>query len=113
METVFLHGFLRHMFWGDFGHINHPAHPVVGMIYGAAFSWNGEEIPRDGINRQISMLEYRDGSRRVGVFMREDGSRRAGVFRQRDGRFGTERTGSRKDAGRRGNRKGKGAGIRA
>ena len=57
--------------WGDFGHINHPAHSVVGMIYGAAFSWNGEEIPGDEINRQISMLEYRDGSGRIAGLMEE------------------------------------------
>lgn len=48
--------------WGDFGHINHPEHSVAGMIYGAAFSWNGEEIPWDEMNRQISVLEYKDGS---------------------------------------------------
>ena len=27
--------------WGDFLHVNHPEFGVVGMIYGAAFSWNG------------------------------------------------------------------------
>ena len=28
--------------WGDYGHINHPEFSVPGMIYGAAFSWNGQ-----------------------------------------------------------------------
>lgn len=57
--------------WGDYGHINNPEHSVVGMIYGAAFSWNGEEIPRDEINRQISVLEYKDGSGRIAELMTE------------------------------------------
>lgn len=46
--------------WGDFGHINHPEFSVPGMIYGAAFSWNRENIAFDEINRQISLLEYGD-----------------------------------------------------
>lgn len=57
--------------WGDMGHINHPEHSVPGMIYGAAFSWNGEEIPRQELNRQISLLEYRDGSGRLAGLMEE------------------------------------------
>lgn len=57
--------------WGDFGHINHTEHSIVGMIYGAAFSWNGEEIPQDEINRQISVLEYKDGSGRIVELMAE------------------------------------------
>ena len=32
------------------------------MIYGAAFSWNHEEIGFDEMNRQISLLEYGDHS---------------------------------------------------
>lgn len=46
--------------WGDFGHVNHPEFSVPGMIYGAAFSWNQEEIAFGEINRQISILEYGD-----------------------------------------------------
>ncbi|MCI9073009.1 MAG: family 20 glycosylhydrolase [Lachnospiraceae bacterium] len=57
--------------WGDFGHINHPAHSTVGMIYGAAFSWNGEDIPKGEMNRQISALEYRDCSGRLVELMEE------------------------------------------
>lgn len=57
--------------WGDYGHINNPEHSVVSMIYGAAFSWNGEEISQDEINRQISVLEYKDGSGRMADLMAE------------------------------------------
>lgn len=54
--------------WGDFGHVNHPAFSVPGMIYGAAFSWNQEEIAFDEINRQISLLEYGDTAQKtVGI----------------------------------------------
>ncbi len=59
--------------WGDYGHINHPAHSVPGLIYGAAFSWNGEEIPEEELNRQISVLEYRDASGRLTGLMKELG----------------------------------------
>lgn len=48
--------------WGDFGHINHPAFSRLGMIYGAAFSWNESIVPEKEINRQISMVEYGDPS---------------------------------------------------
>ncbi|MDE5590378.1 MAG: hypothetical protein K2J60_14765, partial [Acetatifactor sp.] len=48
-----------------YGHINNTEHSVPGMIYGAAFSWNGELIPMEEINRQISMLEYKDSSGRL------------------------------------------------
>ncbi|HWT73317.1 MAG TPA: glycoside hydrolase family 20 zincin-like fold domain-containing protein [Mobilitalea sp.] len=46
--------------WGDYGHINHPEFSTVGMIYGAAFSWNSNIPEYDEINRQISALEYLD-----------------------------------------------------
>lgn len=48
--------------WGDFGHINHPRFSVPGMIYGAAFSWNGKVIPFEEMNRQIARVEYHDRS---------------------------------------------------
>ena len=57
--------------WGDFGHINHPEFSVPGMIYGAAFSWNQEEIGFDAINRQISRLEYGDGTEQAVGIMAE------------------------------------------
>lgn len=46
--------------WGDFGHINHPDLSHIGMIYGAAFSWNNNILSEEEINRQISVLEYKD-----------------------------------------------------
>lgn len=46
--------------WGDFGHINHPELSTIGMIYGAAFSWNKKIPPFEDINRQISLLEFKD-----------------------------------------------------
>ncbi|WP_429150445.1 glycoside hydrolase family 20 zincin-like fold domain-containing protein [Anaerotaenia torta] len=46
--------------WGDYGHINPPEFSVVGMIYGAAFSWNHKIIERQEINRQIARLEFGD-----------------------------------------------------
>ncbi len=46
--------------WGDFGHINHPEFSVIGMIYGAAFSWNSNILGSKEINAQISRLEYGD-----------------------------------------------------
>lgn len=48
--------------WGDCGHINHPEFSIPGLIYGAAFSWNPEEIGFEEINRQISKLEFLDAS---------------------------------------------------
>lgn len=48
--------------WGDFGHIAHPEFSVPGMIYGACFSWNHEEISFEEINRQISQVEFHDAS---------------------------------------------------
>jgi hypothetical protein len=48
--------------WGDFGHINHPEFAAIGLIYGAAFSWN-QEIPSfEDINTQITHLEFGDSS---------------------------------------------------
>lgn len=48
--------------WGDFGHINHPEFSYIGMIYGAVFSWNKQEIEFEEVNRQISLIEYTDKS---------------------------------------------------
>lgn len=55
--------------WGDCGHVNHPEYSLPGMIYGAAFSWNPEEIGFDEINRQISVLEYGDSSGSIAGLM--------------------------------------------
>ncbi|KSV60638.1 glycoside hydrolase family 20 zincin-like fold domain-containing protein [Acetivibrio ethanolgignens] len=46
--------------WGDFGHINHPEFGRMGLIYGAAFSWNTDIPEFEEINRQISRLEFGD-----------------------------------------------------
>lgn len=46
--------------WGDFGQINGQALSLPGLIYGAAFSWNGEEMAEEEINRRISALAYQD-----------------------------------------------------
>lgn len=48
--------------WGDFGHINHPAFGIPGLIIGAACSWNKDIIPYEEISRQISRIEYMDNS---------------------------------------------------
>lgn len=48
--------------WGDYLHVNHPDFTRVGMIYGAAFSWNSNIPSYEDINRQISRIEYRDSS---------------------------------------------------
>lgn len=46
--------------WGDFGHINHPDFSLIGMIYGASFSWNSHILSEEETDRQISVLEYND-----------------------------------------------------
>lgn len=51
--------------WGDCGHVNHPDFGAVGMIYGAAFSWNLEILSFEEINRQISRIEYLDSSEQM------------------------------------------------
>ncbi len=51
--------------WGDHGHINNPDYSVPGIIYGAAFSWNHENISFEEINRQISKVEFKDSSEQV------------------------------------------------
>ena len=48
--------------WGDYGHINDPRLTVPGLLYGAAFAWNADEVPFDEINEAVSRLEYDDAS---------------------------------------------------
>lgn len=48
--------------WGDCGHVNHPDFGVIGLIYGAAFSWNKNIPSFEKINKQISQLEFEDPS---------------------------------------------------
>lgn len=51
--------------WGDFGHINHPDFSLIGMIYGAAFSWNTEFLSFEEINMQISKILYQDRKEKI------------------------------------------------
>ena len=46
--------------WGDYLHVCHPDFTAVGMIYGAAFSWNSDIPEYEEMNRRISCLEYHD-----------------------------------------------------
>ena len=48
--------------WGDFGHFQHPELSMVGIIYGAAFSWNSDIPEKVAINADISVIEYGDSS---------------------------------------------------
>lgn len=48
--------------WGDYGHVNDPDFSTPGLIYGAAFSWQGSIMPKAEIDRMISVLEYADRS---------------------------------------------------
>lgn len=52
--------------WGDYGHICHPWFSTPGILYGAAFAWNGDGVSFEEINQAISFLEYGD---REGRFM--------------------------------------------
>ncbi len=58
--------------WGDYGHLQDPSFSVPGLIYGAAFSWNGVSDEKE-INRQISRLFYDDSSERIMDVMRDIG----------------------------------------
>lgn len=46
--------------WGDCGHINHPDMSIVGIIYGAALSWNCTVPEFEIMNQQISVIEFFD-----------------------------------------------------
>ena len=49
--------------WGDFAHMNHPDFSRAGMIYGASFSWNPQEIPVfEEMNRRVETLEFSGAS---------------------------------------------------
>lgn len=48
--------------WGDYGHVNDPDFSTPGLIYGAAFSWQGSIMPKEEIDRMISVIEYGDRS---------------------------------------------------
>lgn len=48
--------------WGDYGHVHHAEFSVIGLIYGAAFSWNSTILEEHEMDRQISELEFYDPS---------------------------------------------------
>lgn len=48
--------------WGDEGHICHPWFTIPGILYGAAFAWNADEIDFDEVNKAISFLQFGDAS---------------------------------------------------
>lgn len=64
--TIFAHKYdgegLLNTDWGDFGHFQHPELSMVGIIYGAAFSWNSDIPEKSAINADISIIEYGDRS---------------------------------------------------
>lgn len=83
--------------WGDFGHVNHPAFSMAGMIYGAAFSWNQEEIAFDEMNRQISRIAYGDTTgRTAGILAKASGH---SLFGWRDAVIYYEKTAMKKEIG--------------
>lgn len=48
--------------WGDYGTVNHPEFSTIGIIYGAAASWNSQPLNREEINKSISKLAYGDAT---------------------------------------------------
>lgn len=57
--------------WGDFGHVNDPSLSIPGIIYGAAFSWNLNILPKEEIDRQISRIAFGDRSETVMAILSE------------------------------------------
>lgn len=58
--------------WGDYGHINLFANSMPGMIYGAALSWNTEDIQDiSEVDKAISRLEFKDKSDKIVSVLRE------------------------------------------
>lgn len=63
--------------WGDYGHINHPAFSIPGLIYGGAASWNYDGFPEyEDINKAISKIEYKDSTEKfmeiVGMISKQE-----------------------------------------
>ena len=57
--------------WGDFGHVNEPRYSIPGLIYGANFSWNTDNVEFNEINKAISKVEYKDNSESLVSIMSE------------------------------------------
>lgn len=56
--------------WGDYYHTSHPDFALLGLIYGAQFSW-GDSMEASGINRAASILEYGAQAERIGDLLWE------------------------------------------
>lgn len=48
--------------WGDFGHLQDPESSVPGILYSAAMGWNRQVPSEEGLNADISVVEYGDRS---------------------------------------------------
>lgn len=46
--------------WGDYGHMSDSDFHIIGMIYGAADSWNCDGMTQEEMNKAISRIEYGD-----------------------------------------------------
>jgi len=55
--------------WGDYGHVHDPRFSIIGLIYGASFSWSGV-VEEKEINEAISKLAYGDSSGKLINLMR-------------------------------------------
>ncbi|MBO7357350.1 MAG: beta-N-acetylhexosaminidase [Lachnospiraceae bacterium] len=52
--------------WGDLGHIGHPECSNPAIVYGANFSWSDKEKSEEDINKDISVILFKDST---GTFM--------------------------------------------
>ena len=84
--------------WGDYLHVCHPDFTAVGMIYGAAFSWNGNIPEYEEINRQISRLEYQDDPGRTQP-VRRCGRKKCPPAKHRKGALRTDRSPGKRQEG--------------
>lgn len=58
--------------WGDFGHINLYQGSIIGMIYGAALSWNADyDEDFNIVDKNISKIEYGDNAENLVGLLRE------------------------------------------
>lgn len=58
--------------WGDTGHVNMPALAIPGMIYGAAMSWNADDIrTKEEMDCAISCVEYGDPQQKMVGLLRK------------------------------------------
>lgn len=57
--------------WGDYHHMNHPEFSLIGMIYGAEFSWSEKPGEYEELNRKLSVLEFGKGCEEAGAWIAE------------------------------------------